>query len=221
MRHISKGPEPRSLVTYRLTPHATYASLPKDVKNELRERLARDQGFLCCYCRRRIEPEESRMKIEHRASQSDPSTHHRQLDWKNLLGACNGGEGSPQRQQHCDTHKGDTPITLNPIEEGCERVVHFLADGTIRADGSAAHADLDRTLNLNQAQLKNNRKAVLDAFLQAMRRKHPGTTWPDTAMMRELEDLRQPDAMGRLAEYCQVPIYWLKKRMGRLASIQP
>jgi len=222
MRYIPKGPEPRSLLTYRLTPHATYAGLPQDVKEALRERLVREQGFLCCYCMQRIEPEAEGMKIEHWASQSNPSTHHRELEWKNLLGACKGGECSPQRQQHCDTHKGDTPITLNPTEEGCERFVHFLGDGTIRSDDSAINEDLDRTLNLNQARLKNNRKAVLDAFLQAMRRKYPpGATWTDTAMRRELEGLRQPDANSRLTEYCQVPVYWLMKRMGRHVGTQP
>ncbi|WPB77117.1 retron system putative HNH endonuclease [Archangium violaceum] len=221
MRYIHKGQEPEGLLEYRLTPHATYEGLPQEVKDELRERLAREQGFLCCYCMQRIKPEADGMKIEHWASQSAPSTRHRQLDWKNLLGACKGGEGSPQRQQHCDTRKGDTPIQVNPTDEGCERLVRFLADGTIASQDSAIDGDLNQTLNLNQARLKHNRRAILDGFLEAMRRKYPGTTWTEAAMARELEELMRLDASGRLGEYCQVPIFWLKKRMGRLGQPRP
>jgi uncharacterized protein (TIGR02646 family) len=221
MRYIRKGQEPERLLEYRLTPHATYEGLPQEVKDELRERLAREQGFLCCYCMQRIKPEPDGMKIEHWASQSAPSTRHRQLDWKNLLGACKGGEGSPPRQQHCDTRKGDTPIKVNPTDEGCERLVRFLADGTIASPDSAIDGDLNQTLNLNQARLKNNRRATLDGFLEAMKRKYPGTSWSDAALVRELEELIRPDAAGRLGEYCQVPIFWLKKRMGRLGQTPP
>jgi uncharacterized protein (TIGR02646 family) len=219
MRYIRKGQEPQSLLEYRLTPQATYKDLPPDVKDELRERLAREQGFLCCYCMQRITPEPNGMKIEHWASQS----HHsdRQLDWKNLLGACMGGEGAPQAEQHCDTHKGNTALTVNPTEQRCERLVRFLPDGTVESDDPAVQTDLGQTLNLNHARLKNNRKAVLDAFREFLQRKHSGTTWSQEALERELKELQRPDKSGQLREYCQIPIYWLEKRMGRLGQTRP
>jgi uncharacterized protein (TIGR02646 family) len=221
MRYIRKGAEPQGLVQYRLTEGATYGSLPQEVKDELREQLAREQGYLCCYCMQRIRPAPDGMKIEHWAAQTHPATSHRQLEWKNLLGACKGGEGSPQRDQHCDTRKGDTPITVNPTEERCERLLRFLADGTIESDERSIHDNLNQTLNLNQALLKNNRKATLTAFLDAMARKHSGTTWSAAALEKELADLQQPNAGGMLLPYCQVPIYWLRKRMGRLGRVSP
>jgi uncharacterized protein (TIGR02646 family) len=208
-------------VRYRRTPGAAYANLPHAVKDELREQLAREQGYLCCYCMQRIWPAPDGMKIEHWASQTHPATTHRQLDWKNLLGACKGGEGSPQRDQHCDTRKGDTPLTVNPTEERCERLLRFLADGTIDSDERAIKDDINQTLNLNQALLKNNRRAILAAFLEAMARKHPSATWSEAAMEKELAVLQHPNAGGMLSPYCQVPIYWLKKRMGRLANASP
>ncbi|WP_309894326.1 retron system putative HNH endonuclease [Archangium sp.] len=221
MRYIRKGSEPQGLVQYRLTPGATYGNLPQEVKGELRERLAREQGYLCCYCMQRIRPESDGMKIEHWASQTHPATTHRQLEWKNLLGACKGGEGSPRRDQHCDTRKGDTPVTVNPTEERCERLLRFLADGTIDSDERAVQDDIHQTLNLNQVRLKNNRRATLDAFLEVMAGKRPGATWSEAVMEKKLAMLQQPDSGGMLSPYCQVPIYWLRKRMGRLANVSP
>jgi uncharacterized protein (TIGR02646 family) len=215
MRYIRKSPEPPSLLRHRLAPHSTYGNLPQEVKDEIRERLARDQGFLCCYCMQRIRAESDAMKIEHWASQTAPSTRERQLDWKNLLGACCGNEGKPLRDQHCDTRKGETSITVNPTEERCEHLVRFLADGTVESGDPTVQEDLTQTLNLNYVRLKNNRRAVLDSLRESMERKYPGATWTKEAMERQLAELQQPDAHGRLSEYCQVAIYWLTKRLGR------
>jgi uncharacterized protein (TIGR02646 family) len=218
MRYIRKGAEPQGLLKHRLSPHASYGNLTADVKDEIRERLAREQGFLCCYCMQRIRAELDAMKIEHWESQTNPATRHRQLEWKNLLGACHGKEGSPWRDQHCDTRRGDTPITVNPTEARCEQLVRFLPDGTIASDDPAVQTDLDQTLNLNHATLRNNRKSILDSLRQAMERKYPGATWSKEAMERELAALQQPDSGGALRPYCQVSIYWLKKRLGRLGK---
>ncbi|WNG33435.1 TIGR02646 family protein [Archangium violaceum] len=220
MRYIRKSAEPQSLLQHRLTPYATYANLQQKVKDEIREQLVEDQGFLCCYCMQRITPESDRMKIEHWASQSDPATRHRELDWKNLLGACCGNEGKPKRDQHCDTHKGELAITINPTEARCEQLVRFLGDGTIESDDPTINTDLNGTLNLNQALLRNNRKATLSAFVDAMTRKYSGA-WPQAALQKELAELHQPDAGGMLRPYCQVPIFWLKKRMGLLNKVSP
>lgn len=213
MRFIPKGPEPRSLLEHRLTPHATYANLKKD---EVREQLAREQGFICCYCMQRISNGPEGMKIEHWAPQGAPATHHRELDWKNLLGACKGNEGAPGRDQHCDSHKGETPITINPTDARCEQLMRFLPDGTVESDDSAVQVDLNETLNLNLPRLKNNRKATLDAFLQFMQRKYSGGSWSSSDLVHELASLQQLGARGVLQPYCQVSVYWIKKRLGML-----
>jgi uncharacterized protein (TIGR02646 family) len=218
VRHIRKGHEPQSLLKYRLQTGATYDGLPQEAKDAIREQLAREQGFLCCYCMQRITPEPFGMKIEHWAPQGDPATRHRQLDWKNLLGACKGNEGQPWRAQHCDTRKADTPVSVNPTEERCEQLVRFLGDGTAESGDPIVDNELNQNLNLNQAQLRNNRKAVLGAFLEAMERKHSGFTWPPGALEREMAVLQQPNPAGMLQPYCQVPLYWLKKRLGRRGS---
>lgn len=116
MKRIIKGKETLSLVEHRLKPFADYDNYSE--KDELRVSLLTEQGHICCYCMQRIS--DSRMKIEHWKSQDDyPEL---QLDYNNLLGACQGGEGSPKHLQHCDTRKGNTEITINPLDtiKNCE-----------------------------------------------------------------------------------------------------
>jgi hypothetical protein len=106
---------------------------------------------------------------------------------------------------------------LNPTEPSCEQRVRYLADGTIESGDQALDDDLIQTLNLNHARLKRNRKAALDGLVGAIHSKYSSSSWPEAALERKLAELQQFDAQGMLQEYCQVLVYWLKKRLGRLA----
>ena len=110
MRTIIKGAEPASLTQHRLTPHSDYANYMD--RNGLRAALVTDQQGLCCYCMGRIRSEHDKMKIEHWHSQT--KYQDEQLDYRNLLGACLGGEGRPRKFQHCDTRKGCLDLLWNP-----------------------------------------------------------------------------------------------------------
>ena len=56
--------QPASLKRHLKTPHHNYENYDK--KDELRLALLKEQGFICCYCMRRIqEAMEKKMKIEH------------------------------------------------------------------------------------------------------------------------------------------------------------
>ena len=112
MRAIKKKAEPQRLTELRSTPNANYGNLKLDDMSELRASLAQEQRGLCCYCLNRIRPSKDTMKIEHWHSQTN--FPEEQLDYGNLLGACLGGEGQPRRFQHCDTRKGDLPLSRNP-----------------------------------------------------------------------------------------------------------
>ena len=56
-------------------------------------------------CMGRIHNGPATMKIEHWQCQRRHSAE--QLNYRNLLGACLGGDGQPRHLQHCDTSKGD------------------------------------------------------------------------------------------------------------------
>jgi len=209
MRTILKGREPRSLTEYRLTPGADYDDY-RD-KETLRECLVREQRGLCCYCLKRIRAEHGSTKIEHWHCQARYGAG--QLDYSNLLGACMGNEGSAGRDQHCDTRKGNRDLSRNPANPAhrAEDIVRFLGDGRISSSDSVFDAELNDVLNLNLAFLRNNRKAVLGAF-QA-RLDHGRLS------RRELENMLQmwngELDTGDLNEFCQVVVYYLRKRLSR------
>ena len=151
------------------------------------------------------------MKIEHCASQSQYPEGS--LSYKNLLGACDGGEGEPNKLQHCDTHKGNTPLTINPVQVGdCERLIRYTASGEVRSDVPQIDTDLNETLNLNLGWLKINRAAVMRAVIEGLKRKQPKGTWTRPLIEKEIARWRTLKN-GKYREYCQVAIYILEKRL--------
>lgn len=163
MRAITKGPEPPSLTTHRLTSHCDYDNYAD--KDALRHALVTEQRGLCCYCMGRIRNGPTTMKVEHwRCQASYPGE---QLIYRNLLGGCVGGEGQPRHLQHCDTKKGDSDLKWNPAEpaDQIEKRIWYEPDGSIHADDTAFDGQLNQVLNLNLPLLKNNRRASLAAVL--------------------------------------------------------
>lgn len=228
MRHITKGKEPESLTRYRATAFASYDDY--DDKNGLRKHLLRDQGYLCCYCMRRIWAH--RMRIEHWASQEEHPDL--QLSYKNLLGACSGGERSkeerledsaqdkaldyrPPKQaaarrpvhpyHHCDKHKGSRALTVNPADpsKNCEQFIKYLPDGEITSDDEAIRRDLNETLNLNLDWLKRNRQAVTDITIKALQKKHPKGAWTAQLLEREIQQRSTPRLRPKEPDPREIP----------------
>ena len=85
MKHIIKIEEPSSLVQYRKQTHASFDNLPTELKDELRSNLLKEQGYICCYCMKRIqEPTPKHMKIEHFKCQENNKNF--QLTYSNIFG---------------------------------------------------------------------------------------------------------------------------------------
>lgn len=214
MRTIKKGREPRSLERYRQTDGATYAGLPREVKDEIQAQIVEEQRGICCYCQSRIRPSWDGMKIEHWQSQCDNKFPERQLDYSNMLGACLGGqkhgEKSPSETHHCDTAKGESDLCFSVCDSAhpIDHKIRFLGNGKISANDAEIDRAINAVLNLNLPRLVNNRKAVLSAFqqrLQKGRRVDPA---------RELPKWDGSEA-GELPEFAQVVVYWLRKRLTR------
>ena len=211
MRDITKGPEPRSLTEHRAGEHCDYDNYQG--KDELRQALVREQCGLCCYCMGRIRADTASMKIEHwRCQARFPGD---QLNYQNLLGACLGGQSQPSNKQHCDSQKGDRDLRWNPAdpEHLVETQVRYEPDGTIRADDDEFDQQLDEVLNLNLPWLKNNRKGILTAVLQWWKGKKPV---PKEQIQREIQ--RHAGGAGELRPYCQVTVWWLQKKLTRMAQ---
>lgn len=208
MRTIQKGPEPATLTQHRKQPHADYDNYVD--KAALRQALVAEQRGLCCYCQSRIRATSEGMKIEHWQCQTDHPG--RQLDFGNLLGACFGGHGRPEREQHCDTRKGNNALCFSVCDPAhpIERQIRFLGDGTIKADDVDIDEALNTVLNLNLSRLVSNRKAVLAAFQQRLQ---------DGLRVDPARELPKWDGgePGELPEFAQVVVYWLRKKQARAA----
>jgi uncharacterized protein (TIGR02646 family) len=211
MRKIDKANEPRSLTEYRLAPEADYENY-RD-KNGLRATLVDEQRGLCCYCMSRIRSDERSMKIEH--WQCQKRYPERQLEYRNLLGACLGGKGQQSRLQHCDTRKGELELKWNPAEptHQIEARIRYDPDGTIRSDDPEFDQQLNDVLNLNLAKFRNNRKAVLDAVCEwwTRRKSQLQSRIPPFEIQRQI-DRRIPQT-GDLQPFDQVAVWWLRKRL--------
>lgn len=207
MRTIRKGPEPTSLTQHRQQLHANYDNYAD--KTALRTALSAEQRGLCCYCQSRIRATPEAMKIEHWQCQAD--YEGRQLDFSNLLGACLGGNGRPEREQHCDTRKGSAHLCFSVCDPAhpIERQIKFLGDGRIQSDDAAVSSALNDILNLNWSRLVSNRKAVLDAFKQRLEKGNVKVT-------QEIPKWDGTHA-GDLPEFAQVVVYWLQKKQARAA----
>ena len=171
MRAIVKQQEPQSLTAHRRTPPCDFDNYQN--KDDLRDALVSEQRGLCCYCMGRIRPCAGAMKIEHWQCRSHYPDE--QLDYRNLLGACRGGEGQPQNKQHCDTRKGDDNLRWNPANpaHAIEARIRYDPNGTIRSDDATFDCQLNSVLNLNLAFIRQSRRGVLDGILQWWRRCKP------------------------------------------------
>ena len=156
MRSITKWGEPRGLARHRQTPHSDYDNFSD--KDALRQALVTEQRALCCYCMCRLHPSGELMKIEHWRCQAHYPSE--QLNYKNLLGACLGGEGQPGKKQHCDTRKGNRALKWNPAEPShqIESRVQYEPDGSIHGNEAEFEDELNDVLNLNLSWLKEGRK---------------------------------------------------------------
>lgn len=212
MRGITKGPEPASLTAHRRRSHSDFGNYQQ--KDELRRALVGEQRGLCCYCMDGIKADGRDMKIEHwryRARYPD-----RELDYRNLLGACRGNEGQPARFQHCDTGKADSDLERNPADPAhrIESRIQYGAMGEIRSPDATFNGQLDEVLNLNLRKLRNGRKSVLDAVLGWWN--EMGSRYEGRALRQQLERqrARYDGGVADLTPYCQVAIWWLDQKLG-------
>lgn len=212
MRNIQKlVAEPRSLSSHRCKTHSNYDNYAE--KDELRQSLVKEQRGLCCYCLQRIQPNAEQMKIEHWQCQEDYSD--KQLDYSNLLGACLGGKGKKEKSQHCDTKKGKLDLLYNPANpvHDVEGKLKFLGSGKIESTDLQFNKEVNMVLNLNEDFLMKNRKALLDSFRKGFMSRNPSKT----DIQKELRKWNGELDDGMLEPFCQVVIYYLRKKLQRMS----
>jgi len=216
MKHIRKGKEPHSLLVHRKSYHAAYNNLPTNAKKEIRNTLLREQGYICCYCMERIREENT--KIEHWKPQKRyPDL---QLDYHNLLASCRGGEGRREDKQHCDTHKGEQEITINPSDKtkNCERFIKYRGSGKTDSEEPVIREELNRILNLNTQTLVKNRKAIKDQVIKELNRISGRNSVWLIQYVKKMIQKYESRHNGKYIPYCQVVVYFLKNRFANELS---
>lgn len=95
-------------------------------KKRLKEYLLREQGFICCYCGKRLSIEKiEHTSIEHLNIKSEDKS--KTYDYFNLLASCLGGS-------RIELHKVEAGETLNIIADKYEVSVEHLQDAYILTD---------------------------------------------------------------------------------------
>ncbi len=224
MKQITKNNEPRALIQHRAQKD-NYDNLNK---NELRDSLIEEQGHICCYCMCRI-PHKLKQheidnnypdsKIEHVKCQS--KNRNLELNYHNLLLACNGRHGYPRQMQTCDTFKGENDLSFNPADnaKNIEDCIKYSANGEIYSDDETINRELNEVLNLNTKDLKDIREVFYKGIQERIIRKGKRRQGKDI-QKRTYESEKQELLMlkkGKYIPYCMIGIYLINKKKNKLA----
>lgn len=203
MKHIKKGIAPAEFTKYIKKKGASYKDLSErnhKVKDELRESLFREQGYICCYCGSKLE---DRTTIEHLMPKSNyPKL---ELDYNNLVLSCNGGRNKSSKTKEyplfCDASKNNNEIYVLPTNENCESRFYISEDCEIYGLDEDAEKTI-KILNLNNAVLKNKRKYAIESI-----------KWYPEDKKREIIDDIYTTRNGKLDEYCFYIKLFLKEQL--------
>ena len=152
--------------------------LPTTHKELIRSELKSEQGYLCCYCERKLENGD--YHIEHIKPKGLSKYEIYSIEYDNLICSCQLEleNGDPR---HCGNGKGswyEEPLFVSPLDPNCETRFRYTFDGHIQAstdNDNRAQTTIQR-LNLNIDKLIALRKAAIDPFLD------------DTLSVKELSD---------------------------------
>lgn len=220
MRYIQKKDEPGSLTQYRKNANAYFDGYKG--KNDVRENLLKEQGYLCGYCMRRLKNYKE-VKIEHVVTQSMLKANEREtLNYKIMLGVCYGNEkkGRPDKFLTCDAHRHNKDLKVNPYDRNCIKMIAYKPDGFIYSEDKEINEDLNSTLNLNydgaDVYLMKNRREVLKACKEKLRTIQKNGVWKQSILEKMLQEYEEPDGQGYLKPYSGIAIWYLKKRLNKL-----
>ncbi|WP_432629314.1 hypothetical protein [Brotaphodocola sp.] len=213
---IQKTSEPASLTHYKKQPHAYYDGYKN--KDELREVLLQDQGYICAYCMRRIENNRDTMKIEHWKAQNLLKTEVEKLDFKIMLGVCDGCRGAKDPYTTCDEHRHGDELYVNPLDRGMMSTISYDRQGHIKSSDPQIDQDLNQKLNLNceeaPSRIVQNRRAIYRECKERLMKIQKSGNWK-MSTLRQVKQYYENKENGRNSEYVGVPLYLIEKYMSK------
>lgn len=212
MIYIEKTREPESWTRHRLTPGADY-----EASDDLRDRLLKDQGYVCAYCMRRIPAADdntiNETRIEHIRPRTSLSRLER-MDYANMVICCPGAISKITRDKkhlHCDRRKGEDWMNISPLDSNAMATIGYMTDGTIKSTDSEYDHDINDVLNLNHNLLKGNRLETWKAVVKVLDSKG----WTVQNVRNILNRFSMKDRNGMLPAYCGIVRYHLSRWLAR------
>lgn len=197
MKRIVKQQEPQAFSEWKAMAgedwQPTYDDLSGVTKQSVKQSLMAEQGYLCCYCERRLIDHDSH--IEHFRPQNDPQVDP--LDYANLLCSCQNKieKGDPR---HCGNLKNgwfDEQLLISPLSADCAERFAYSGDGKIRPTNTLG----------NSAQVTINRLGLATPKINALRAKAIEPFLDDDLSYAEMKlfvsAYLQRDGQGRFGEF--------------------
>ncbi|KAM3114840.1 retron system putative HNH endonuclease [Phormidesmis sp. 146-33] len=219
MKYIKKNQEPQNFTNWKKQANENWkpdweANFQAPEKPETHEALLIEQGYICCYCGRRIDRQSSH--IEH----FQPRTHYPELalEYTNFLASCPGypedeasQSGSQPAQEHCGQKKGawyDQNLTISPLIENCADYFRYTKDGQILTSDIAsmqpAAQETIQQLGLDYSSLRRARARVIEAI------EPPDGLTPDEAQ-KLIQSYEELDEKGKYGRFCATIVYRLQQ----------
>jgi|AntAceMinimDraft_16_1070373.scaffolds.fasta_scaffold18588_2 uncharacterized protein (TIGR02646 family) len=168
MKRILKQPEPQELIDFVSAENdnwkPSYGNLDGKTKRATKQALMAEQGYLCCYCERRVTDDDSH--IEHLIPQSVPAAGS--LDYSNMLCSCQNVLRK-EEPRHCGHLKDNAELAISPLDASCETRFSFTGDGHIHAAdvNDALAIETIQTLGLDIRKLNGLRAGAIAPFLES------------------------------------------------------
>jgi uncharacterized protein (TIGR02646 family) len=196
----------------RTQKNATYKALQQEHDEYLAVKrfLINEQYHLCCYCCNRVEERDSH--IEHFIPQSVDDS--KQLEYQNMFISCKGYiEGiSTLGEESCGHRRKnwyERCFIVSPLEEECDKIFEFLADGSIQPSNNDERAEkMIENFGLNSYALKKAREAAINAAYENVGFYE---TIDDTMLREEIQFNNNPNAKGELPPFCDAVSYVLNQ----------
>lgn len=208
MVNIVKTNQPPSFLQAIKNGVNLYDNLGKREMVDLRKKLLKDQGYICCYCQKRI-PHKLivKSKIEHfKCQENNPLL---QLDFNNLFIACNGiGNGN---KFTCDTKKANSNInSFNLISSNLTTKIKYTKNGIVFSNDQNIKNDIENILNLNDENLRKSREGVFKAIEQIKKQCGLKGSYKGN-LEKKIQDCILKNTEGKFQPFYGVSLYYLKK----------
>ena len=216
MIKIVKNNQPNTLVAHKKS-GGNYDNIPTDTKNELRESLINEQGYVCCYCLKRIPENKADLhhtKIEHFKCQDNYA--ELDLEYTNLHLACRGNQGKTEKLQTCDTAKANKDImSFSLIDNSLNGNIQYAKDGTVFSEQKNIEKEINEILQLNNDQnIKNARASIRKGVSESIRILQNKGKLTKNVLERELQNWKYRNN-NKHKPFYPIAVQYLEKKIDK------